>query len=39
MVNGLTARNLLSSAWASNFVPDMSTTQEVTLDYSSGTAE
>jgi hypothetical protein len=39
MVNGLTARNLLSSAWATNYVPDMSTTQEVSFDYSSGTAE
>jgi hypothetical protein len=39
MVNGLTARNLLASAWASNFVPDMGTAAEVTLDYSSGSAE
>jgi hypothetical protein len=39
MVNGLTARNLLSSAWATNYIPDMSTTQEVTFDTSSGTAE
>jgi len=39
MINGLTARNLLASAWASNFVPDMGTAAEVTLDYSSGSAE
>src|SRR5207237_9551416 len=39
MVNGLTARNLLASAWASNYVPDMGTAAEVALDYSSGAAE
>ena len=39
MINGITSRNLLSSAWASNFVPDMGTAAEVVLDYSSGTAD
>jgi hypothetical protein len=39
MINGLSARNLLSSGWASNFVPDMGTAAEVSLDYSSGTAD
>ena len=39
MINGLTSRNLIASAWASNFAPDMSSTQEVTFDYSSGMAE
>ena len=39
MINGITSRNLLSSAWASNFVPDMGTAAEVVVDYSSGTAE
>ena len=39
MVNGLTARNLLASAWASNFVPDMGAASEVAFDYSSGTAD
>ena len=39
MINGLTARNFLSSAWASNFVPDMGTTAEVVLDYATGTAD
>ena len=39
MINGLTARNLLSSGWASNFVPDMGTAAEVAMDYSSGTAD
>jgi len=39
MINGLTARNLLASAWASNFVPDMGTAAEVSLEYSSGSAE
>src|SRR4029079_15872602 len=32
-------RNLLSSAWASNFVPDMGTAAEVVIDYSSGNAD
>jgi hypothetical protein len=39
MINGLAARNLLSSGWASNFVPDMGTAAEVTMDLSSGTAD
>ena len=39
MINGITSRNLLSSAWASNFVPDMGTAAEVVVDYSSGTSE
>ena len=39
MINGVTSRNLLSSAWASNFVPDMGTAAEVVVDYSSGTSE
>ena len=39
MLNGLTSRNLLASAWASNFVPDMGTAAEIVLDYSSGTAD
>ena len=39
MINGLTARNLLSSGWASNWVPDMGTAAEVAYDYSSGTSE
>jgi hypothetical protein len=39
MINGLTSRNLLSSAWASNLVPDMGTASEVTFDYSSGMAD
>jgi hypothetical protein len=39
MVNGLTARNLLAPAWASNYVPDMGTAAEVSFNYSSGTAD
>src|SRR5262245_8864510 len=39
MVNGLTARNLLSSAWASNYVPDMGMAAEIAVDYSSGGAD
>jgi hypothetical protein len=39
MVNGVTSRNFLSSAWASNFVPDMGTAAETVVDYSSGTAD
>ena len=39
MVNGITSRNFLSSAWASNFVPDMGTAAEIVVDYSSGTAD
>ena len=39
MLNGMTARNFLSSAWASNFVPDMGTAAEVVLDYATGTAD
>jgi len=39
MINGLTSRNLLASAWASNFVPDMGAAAEIVLDYSSGTAD
>ena len=39
MVNGITSRNFLSSAWASNFVPDMGTAAETVIDYSSGTAD
>src|SRR5262245_61515070 len=39
MINGMTSRNLLSSAWASNFVPDMGTAAEVVVDYSSGSAD
>jgi hypothetical protein len=39
MVNGLSARNLLSSGWASNFVPDMGTASEVAMETSSGSAE
>jgi hypothetical protein len=39
MINGLTARNLLAAGWASNFVPDMGASAEVTYDYSSGTAD
>jgi hypothetical protein len=39
MVNGLTSRNLLASAWASNYVPDMGMAAEIALDYSSGGAD
>jgi hypothetical protein len=39
LINGVTSRNLLSSAWASNFVPDMGTAAEVVVDYSSGNAD
>jgi hypothetical protein len=39
MINGLSARNLLSSGWASNFVPDMGTAAEVAMETSSGSAE
>jgi hypothetical protein len=39
MINGMTARNLLASGWASNYVPDMGTAAEVAYDYSSGTSE
>ncbi len=39
MINGITSRNFLSSAWASNFVPDMGTAAETVLEYSSGTAD
>jgi carboxypeptidase family protein len=39
MINGVTSRNFLSSAWASNFVPDMGTAAETVIEYSSGTAD
>jgi hypothetical protein len=39
MINGLSARNLLSSGWASNFVPDMGTAAEVAMETSSGAAD
>ena len=39
MVNGLTSRNLLASAWASNYVPDMGMAAEIAVDYSSGGAD
>jgi len=39
MINGLSARNLLSSGWASNFVPDMATISETAYEISSGAAE
>ena len=39
MLNGMSARNFLSSAWASNFVPDMGTAAEVVLEYATGTAD
>jgi hypothetical protein len=39
MINGLSSRNLLSSGWASNFVPDMGTAAEVAMETSSGSAE
>jgi hypothetical protein len=39
MVNGLTARNLLASGWASNYVPDFGTASEVAFEYSSGSAD
>jgi len=39
MVNGLTARNLLASGWASNYVPDFGAASEVTFEYSSGAAD
>jgi hypothetical protein len=39
MINGLTSRSLLTTAAATNFVPDMGTAAEVVVDYSSGTAD
>jgi len=39
MVNGLTARNLLASGWASNYVPDFGAASEVAFEYSSGSAD
>jgi hypothetical protein len=39
MINGLTSRNLGAQAWSSHIVPDMGAAAEVTLDYSSGSAE
>jgi len=39
MVNGLTARNLLASGWASNYVPDFGAASEDAFEYSSGTAD
>ena len=33
MMNGLTSRNLLSSAWATNFIADTGTAAEWTIDY------
>ena len=35
MMNGLTSRNLLSSAWATNFIADTGTAAEWTIDYAS----
>jgi Carboxypeptidase regulatory-like domain len=39
MIDGLTTRDLLTSGWSSNFVPDMGTAAEVVLQYSSGMAD
>ena len=39
MINGLTSRNLLSSAWATNFIADTGTAAEWTIDYAAQGAE
>jgi hypothetical protein len=38
-VDGTSIRNTSGEGWSTNFVPDMSSTQEVTVDYASGSAE
>src|SRR5688572_6012990 len=38
-VDGTSIRNTSGEGWSTNFVPDMSSTQEVTIDYGSGSAE
>ncbi len=38
-VDGITIRNIQSEGHATNFTPDMSSTQEVTIDYGGGSAE
>ncbi len=38
-VNGLSSRNLLSSSWASNFIPDTGTAAEWTISYAGQGAE
>jgi len=39
MVDGVNIRNLANEGNSSNFVPDMGSTQEVTVDYAAGSAE
>ena len=38
-VDGTSIRNTAGEGWSTNFIPDMSSTQEVTIDYASGSAE
>ena len=38
-VDGTSIRNTAGEGWSTNFIPDMSSTQEVTVDYASGSAE
>ena len=38
-IDGLTSRDLLTSGWSSNFVPDMGTAAEIVLQYSSAAAD
>jgi hypothetical protein len=39
MIDGVQIRNLGDAGRASNFVPDMGSTQELTIDYAAGSAE
>ena len=39
MVDGVNIRNLANEGNSTNFVPDMGSTQEVTIDYAAGSAE
>jgi len=38
-VDGTSIRNTAGEGWSTNFIPDQSSTQEVTIDYGSGSAE
>jgi hypothetical protein len=38
-VDGMSIRNTAGEGWSTNFIPDMSSTQEITIDYASGSAE
>ena len=39
LVDGVEIRNLANEGHSTNFVPDMGSTQEVTLDYAASSAE